>query len=68
MKNLTQEGFEVKDFSVVDQEVFLEGVREYLRGFVKWMFERAIQKELTEFLRRQPYERSKDNGNYRNGY
>lgn len=68
MKNLTQEGFEVKDFLVVDQEVFLEGVREYLQGFVKWMFERAIQKELTEFLGRQPYERGKGYGNYRNGY
>lgn len=75
-RRVLQNVADVKDFLAVDgtprkelnQEVFIEGLGEYVRRFLREAFERAIRSELTQFLGRGPYERiEQDKGNYRNG-
>ncbi|MDI6809984.1 MAG: IS256 family transposase [Candidatus Eisenbacteria bacterium] len=52
----------------LNQEVFLSGLGQYLRNFLREAFKTVIRNELTVFLGRGPYERSEeDKGNYRNG-
>lgn len=48
------------------QEVFIVGLAEYIRQFIKHTIEEAIRHELQEMLGRKPYERG-SKGNYRNG-
>ena len=49
------------------QGVFIDGLAEYIRQFLKCAFEEAIKLELQEMLGRKPYQRSGSTENYRNG-
>jgi putative transposase len=69
MNNIADERLDVEEIREIDQEFFLDGLQEYLRGFVRKAFEEAIQAELTEFLGYHPYQRvARDKENNRNGY
>ncbi len=58
MNNIVNERLNVEEIREIDQEFFLDGLQEYLRGFVRKAFEEAIQAELTEFLGYYPYQRT----------
>ncbi|NSW92993.1 MAG: transposase [Firmicutes bacterium] len=49
------------------QEIFIDGLAQYIREFLKHAFEEAIRLELQEMLGRKPYERTESTNNYRNG-
>ena len=49
------------------QGVFIDGLADYIRLFLKHAFEEAIRLELQENLGRKPYQRSESTDNYRNG-
>ena len=69
MNNIVDERLDVEEIREIDQEFFLDGLQEYLRGFIRRAFEEAIQGELTEFLGYHPYQRTaRDKDNNRNGY
>lgn len=50
------------------QEIFINGLAEYVRAFIKHALEQALQHELEAFLGYQRYQRSECKQNYRNGY
>jgi putative transposase len=51
------------------QEIFIDGLAEYIRGFIKYAVEQAVKQELTGFLGYKHYQRSEEKReNYRNGY
>lgn len=49
------------------QEIFIDGLAQYIREFLKHAFEEAIRLELQEMLGHKPYERTESTNNYRNG-
>jgi transposase-like protein len=49
------------------QEIFIDGLAQYIREFLKHAFEETIRLELQEMLGRKPYERTESTNNYRNG-
>lgn len=49
------------------QGVFIDGLADYIRLFLKHAFEEAIRLELQEMLGRKPYQRRESTDNYRNG-
>jgi putative transposase len=51
------------------QEIFIDGLVEYIRGFIKYAVEQAVKHELTNFLGYEKYKRNDgERDNYRNGY
>jgi len=69
MNNIINERLDVEEIREIDQEFFLDGLQEYLRGFIRRVFEEAIYAELTEFLGYHPYQRiARDKDKNRNGY
>lgn len=51
------------------QEIFIDGLAEYIRGFIKHAVEQAVKQELTNFLGYEQYQRGEERrDNYRNGY
>lgn len=51
------------------QEIFIDGLAEYIRGFIKHAVEQAVKQELTNFLGYEQYQRGEEKrDNYRNGY
>ncbi len=51
------------------QEIFIDGLAEYIRGFIKHAVEQAIKQELTNFLGYEHYQRGEEKrDNNRNGF
>ncbi|MCK4225246.1 MAG: hypothetical protein KAX39_08690 [candidate division Zixibacteria bacterium] len=59
MNNITDERLDVEEIREIDQGFFLDGLQEYLRGFIRKAFEEAICAELTGFLGYHPYQRTR---------
>jgi len=59
----------VKDFvQVINQDDFWTNTGMYLRQLTKELIELALEEEMTDYLHRQPYQRSDTSTDYRNGY
>jgi putative transposase len=67
-RKVTERVEAVQNLREINQEIFIEDLAGYIRGFLTMSFQKAIELELTEFLGYQPYERDVLKNNSRNGH
>lgn len=59
----------VKDFmEQIDPKDFWVDINSHLRRLSKGLIEDTLEEEITQYMQRQPYQRTQNNIDYRNGY